>query len=74
MPFRDVLYLLVKPFLGSKKGATKAEVVSRAVEHGTSKDEAALLTQLADKDLEHAIVESKAERERIQKLAEQGVV
>ena len=27
--------LLVKPFLGKKSGATKAEVISRAVEHGT---------------------------------------
>ncbi|MDP8247315.1 MAG: radical SAM protein [Candidatus Tritonobacter lacicola] len=31
MPVRDVLYLLVKPFLGSKRGATRAEQVSRAV-------------------------------------------
>ena len=44
MRTRDVLYLLFKPFLGTKKGATKAEVVSRAVEHGAQKDEAALMT------------------------------
>jgi predicted small metal-binding protein len=33
MPARDVAYILIKPFLGQKKGATKAEVLSRAVEH-----------------------------------------
>jgi len=33
MPIRDVVYLIIKPFLGQKKGATKAEVLSRAVEH-----------------------------------------
>ena len=31
MPMRDILYLIIKPFLGSKRGATKAERVSRAV-------------------------------------------
>ena len=31
MPLRDILYLIVKPFLGRKRGATKAERVSRAV-------------------------------------------
>ena len=31
MPLRDILYLIVKPFLGRKHGATKAERVSRAV-------------------------------------------
>lgn len=31
MPLRDILYLIIKPFLGSKRGATAAEGVSRAV-------------------------------------------
>lgn len=31
MSLRDILYLLVKPFLGKKRGATKAEKMSRAV-------------------------------------------
>ena len=33
IPLRDVIYLVVKPFLGKKTGATNAEVVSRAIEH-----------------------------------------
>jgi anaerobic magnesium-protoporphyrin IX monomethyl ester cyclase len=70
MPLKDVLYLLVKPFLGDKRGLTKAEVVSRAVEHADLKSEAAEMTQLADEALEHAIRESRAERARIQALAE----
>ena len=70
MPLRDVLYLIVKPFLGQKQGATKAEVLSRAVEHGDMKSAAADLTQLADEALEHAIRESRAERARIQAEAE----
>jgi len=69
MPVRDVVYLIVKPFLGQKKGATKAEVLSRAVEHGAMKDTAAHLTQLADEVLEHVLQESKAERLRIQQEA-----
>ena len=32
MPWRDVVLVFVKPFLGKKSGATKAEVLSRAVE------------------------------------------
>jgi len=70
MPVRDVLYLLFKPFLGQKKGATKAEVISRAVEHADLKDDAAAMTQLADEALDHAIRESRAERARIQATAE----
>ncbi|MCK6471834.1 MAG: B12-binding domain-containing radical SAM protein [Planctomycetes bacterium] len=65
MPFRDVVYLIVKPFLGKKRGATKAEVLSRAVEHGASKDQAAALTQVADAELEHVIRESQLERKRL---------
>lgn len=70
MPARDVIYLIVKPFLGKKGGATKAEVLSRAVEHGAMKDEAAFLTQLSDDRLEHVLQESRTERLRIQKEAE----
>ena len=70
MPFRDVIYLLVKPFLGKKAGYTKAEVISRAVEHGDEKSAAADMTLLADAALEHAIRESRAERARIQALAD----
>jgi radical SAM superfamily enzyme YgiQ (UPF0313 family) len=51
MPLRDVIYLIVKPFLGKKAGATKAEVISRAVEHSEFKDEAAELTRFADEQL-----------------------
>jgi radical SAM superfamily enzyme YgiQ (UPF0313 family) len=71
MPLRDVVYLLVKPFLGRTTGPTKAEVVSRAVEHDEVKSAAADLTQLADAALEHAIRESRAERARIQAPADE---
>src|SRR5690242_14814784 len=65
MPARDVGYLIIKPFLGKKKGPTNAEVVSRAVEHSAAKDEAGQLTQLADDVLERVLRESRAERLRI---------
>jgi len=74
MSLRDVLYLIVKPFLGKKRGQTKAEVLSRAVEHGALKDAATELTQIADDLLEHVINESKAERLRIQREAENSVM
>ncbi len=70
MPVRDVVYLIVKPFLGQKKGATKAEVLSRAVEHGAMKDMAASFTQLTDEVLDKVLQESRAERLRIQQEAE----
>ncbi|MBI5410801.1 MAG: B12-binding domain-containing radical SAM protein [Nitrospirae bacterium] len=70
MPVRDVVYLIVKPFLGQKKGATKAEVLSRAVEHGAMKDQAANFTQLTDEVLDKVLRESAAERLRIQREAE----
>jgi len=70
MPIRDVLYLVAKPFLGKKQGATQAEVISRAVEHEDMKSDAAAMTQLADDALDHAIHESRAERARIQAAAE----
>jgi hypothetical protein len=66
MPLRDVLYLIVKPFLGKKAGATNAEVVSRAVEHPEAKSAAADLTTLSDEAIELAISGSRAERARIQ--------
>jgi len=65
MPARDVIYLLIKPFLGKKKGATKAETLSRAAEHGAIKDAAALLTQVPDYSLEHVMREARLERQRI---------
>jgi radical SAM superfamily enzyme YgiQ (UPF0313 family) len=74
MKLRDVIYLIAKPFLGKKSGSTKAEVISRAVEHGDLKSAAADMTLLADEALEHAINESKRERARIQALAEAGQV
>ncbi|TMP99117.1 MAG: B12-binding domain-containing radical SAM protein [Verrucomicrobia bacterium] len=72
MPVRDVVYLIIKPFLGKKKGATQAEVLSRAVEHGAMKDAAALLTQLSDDRLELVLQNSRAERLRIQREAEEA--
>jgi len=65
-PVRDVLYLIAKPFIGQKKGATRAEVLSRAVEHADMKDAAAHLTQLTDDNLEDILKASIAERRRIQ--------
>jgi anaerobic magnesium-protoporphyrin IX monomethyl ester cyclase len=70
MPVRDVVYLIAKPFLGKSRGATRAEVLSRAVEHGALKDEAARLTQVTDEMLEQVMRASKAERLRIQHEAE----
>src|ERR1043166_9388287 len=70
MPVRDVVYLIIKPFLGKRSGATKAEVISRAVEHGAVKDAAALLTQVSDDRLEYVMEESRRERLRIQQEAE----
>jgi len=70
MPVRDVVYLITKPFLGKGQGATKAEVLSRAVEHGQMKDAAAQLTQMTDDMLDHVLQESRAERLRIQQEAE----
>jgi anaerobic magnesium-protoporphyrin IX monomethyl ester cyclase len=55
MPLRDVVYLIVKPFLGKRTGPTKNEVLSRAVEHGVLKDNAAELTGVPDDLLERVI-------------------
>jgi radical SAM superfamily enzyme YgiQ (UPF0313 family) len=51
MPVRDILYMLVKPFLGKKAGQTNAEVLSRAVEHDELMSAAADLTQVPDESL-----------------------
>ncbi len=74
MPARDVIYLIIKPFLGKRTGATKAEVISRAVEHGANKDAAALLTQVSDDRLEYVMEESRRERLRIQQEADGQLV
>src|SRR5918993_311230 len=71
MPVKDVLYLIFKPFLGQKKGATKAEVLSRAVEHAEMKDAAAQLTQLSDERLLDVLEMSRQERVRLQRDSEQ---
>ena len=65
MPLRDVFHLLSKPFRGAKTGATKAEVLSRAVEHDAAKERAAEFTQVADDVLAHVQQESRLERERL---------
>jgi radical SAM superfamily enzyme YgiQ (UPF0313 family) len=70
MPVRDVVYLIMKPFLGKPSGATKAEVLSRAVEHGAMKDAAASLTQMTDDMLHQVLQESRTERLRIQRESE----
>jgi anaerobic magnesium-protoporphyrin IX monomethyl ester cyclase len=70
MSLRDVVYLIVKPFLGVKKGPTRNEVLSRAVEHPALKDAAADLTQVADDMLVRVMNESRSERLRIQNEAE----
>ncbi len=36
MPLRDVLYLLVKPFLGRQSGETQAELLSRSIEEDSA--------------------------------------
>jgi len=52
LPLRDVIYLLVKPFLGAQRGPTSTELLSRAVEHGALKDAAAELTKMPYEVLE----------------------
>lgn len=55
MRVRDLVYLILKPFLGQKQGPTPNEMFSRAVEHGALKDAAAHLTAVADASLKGAI-------------------
>jgi len=69
MPARDVIYLFMKPFLGQRKGATKAEVLSRSVEHAEMKDAAAQLTQMNDEKLQDVLSASSEERLRLQNEA-----
>ncbi len=66
MRLRDIIYLIVKPFLGKRSGPTKAETLSRAVEHQDLKDSAAALTLLPDRMLEEAVAASKVERQRLE--------
>jgi anaerobic magnesium-protoporphyrin IX monomethyl ester cyclase len=74
MPLRDVMYLILKPFCGNRRGATNAELLSRAVEHRAMKDMAGNLTQLTDEVLKYVMQESRAERLRIQLEAESPVL
>ena len=60
MPLKDVVYLVAKPFMGKKTGATKAEILSRAVEHDKMKTAAADLTQLDDEELQNEATRPKA--------------
>ena len=48
MPWRDVVLVFIKPFLGKKGGATNAEVISRAVERENVMSAAADMTQIPD--------------------------
>jgi len=69
MPLRDVIYLIVKPFTGKKQGPTKNEVLSRAVEHRTLKDNAAELTNVPDALLEGVIEGEKSPANRPKRVA-----
>jgi len=69
MPLRDVIYLILKPFTGKKQGPTKNEVLSRAVEHRTLKDNAAELTNVPDALLEGAIEGEKPAANRPKRVA-----
>ncbi len=62
MPIRDVIYLIVKPFLGKQRGPTRAETVSRAVEHPVHRDSAAAFTRISDAMLDHPPSASKCEQ------------
>src|SRR5208337_1939987 len=64
MPMRDVVYLILKPFLGQRRGPTPAETLSRAIEHAELKDSAAALTQVTDAMFEPAPAEPEAQRLR----------
>jgi radical SAM superfamily enzyme YgiQ (UPF0313 family) len=68
MPLRDVVYLIVKPFMGQKRGPTKNEVLSRAVEHRALKDNAAALTNIPDALLEDVIQGEGAEDYRSRRI------
>ena len=68
MPLRDVVHLIIKPFLGKKQGLTKNEVLSRAVEHRTLKENAASLTSVPDSLLERAIEVEVPREKRVARL------
>ncbi len=59
MPLRDVIHLIIKPFLGNKQGPTKNEVLSRAVEHPAMKDAAAELTTRPDAPFENVVLNNE---------------
>jgi anaerobic magnesium-protoporphyrin IX monomethyl ester cyclase len=61
MPAKDIYTLLSKPFRGKQSGATRAEVLSRAVEHQDMKTNAADLTQISDEELEAKFAKSGKE-------------
>ena len=67
MRLRDVIYLIIKPFLGQKRGPTQNEVLSRAVEHGARKDAAASLTRVPEASLDAVISAAAGEQLRIDK-------
>ena len=58
MPLRQVLYLLIKPFLRRKRGATRSAVLARAVEDRGLEAAVADLSRLSDEALEQAMLES----------------
>jgi len=60
MPVRDILWMLVKPFLGKTGGQTKAEALSRAVEHGEAMTAAENLTQVPDEALPRLLASGSA--------------
>jgi radical SAM superfamily enzyme YgiQ (UPF0313 family) len=62
MPLCDIVYMLVKPFLGERRGRTEAEVLSRAVEHGEIKSAAADMTHVPDEALMHMLAPPAAGR------------
>ena len=62
MPLRDIVHLIMKPFLGDARGPTKAEVLSRAIEHGVLKSAAADMTQVPDEALMRMLAPPVAER------------
>jgi anaerobic magnesium-protoporphyrin IX monomethyl ester cyclase len=61
MRLRDVVYLIIKPFLGNQRGPTENEVLSRSVEDGALKEAAAGLTQGPDALLQQVIKERPSE-------------
>ena len=65
MRLRDVIHLIVKPFLGTRSGPTRNEMLSRAVEHGDLKSAAAELTHVPDEVLKRVALASRVERARI---------